>query len=685
MLNQVRSSLLMQERDVPGPLLVMYPLIPRSVFSAKRSATAWAAADALAATGALVGLGGAENSSDSEEDCFTEEGQLPEVLTKAATTMSKWDRETALARDRFQIDSLLGQHDLTQVCPKSVTFSFKADASGSRSSEKGLLLTKPPASGGFFGNSCEGQGFLDTSALLRDGMFVELEAPNEFVNVNKKFSVECRRSQTQGWKTEGLTTTSRNYVTNKVARGQLGWQTYAVMLTDVVKHCSAPNLLVNDFMAGVGEVGIAALRVKVSEVAKQAGVRVFYWGCDDRRVFAEIACANIRTGIGEAFLARELVVPGLEPVQPPPPKMASGISKASVEKFLPAPLAQLSLAADGTLAIPTEKELTENPPVPLTPKLLAYFENLRAESAPQAKQEELASAPPIKDGKDELATGSGPQEDQSSAQASAEGIFKCGETVVNRSELHGLLHKQGPNGKIRKELQQSADWGLVLLSVEDTTAPYRVLLENRSSANLKLAAGTFVGRGGPGSLVSAQPTDACQQKHAWVYTRCHEWKRDIATRANGFWVLKKSPASGGQTAASDAETPRMQTLEEIQSELGTGGGGFDDVWAHCITRGARVVRLSPVDTPVWWVPKTIAPEDPASFDASSLGAWLPSREQQTATGLECTGLLRPAFEVQLDGANKKTLTPDANPASGNPLCLFLKKTLIMKPGQLVVL
>ena len=56
-----------------------------------------------------------------------------------------------------------------------------------------------------------------------------------------------------------------------------------------------------------------------------------------------------------------------------------------MDKFLPAPLAQLSLAADGTLAIPTEKELSENPPVPLTPELLAYFENIRAEFSLNAK------------------------------------------------------------------------------------------------------------------------------------------------------------------------------------------------------------------------------------------------------------------------------------------------------------
>jgi hypothetical protein len=150
--------------------------------------------------------------------------------------------------------------------------------------------------------------------------------------------------------------------------------------------------------------------------------------------------------------------------------------------------------------------------------------------------------------------------------------------------------------------------------------------------------------------------------------------------------MKEAPASGGKGAAPGAgtETPRLQTLEELHSELGD--AAFDDVWAH-VTRWARSVRVSPVDTPVWWVPKAVMPEgEVAAFGASELGAWVPSREQQTATGLECAGLLRPAFEVVVHGPNKKTLTPDVNPATGgNPLCLFLKKNLILKPGQLVVL
>ena len=166
--------------------------------------------------------------------------------------------------------------------------------------------------------------------MFRDGVLVDLETPREFVNVSKRFSLDCCRSQAAGWKTEGLTCTTRNYVAGKVGRGQIGCQTYEVLLTDLVKHCSAPNLLVNDFMAGVGEVGVAALRVKVSVAAKDCGVRVFYWGCDERRIFAEVARANIRTHIGEAFLAQELVVPGLQPVKAPSQTMASGITKDGI-------------------------------------------------------------------------------------------------------------------------------------------------------------------------------------------------------------------------------------------------------------------------------------------------------------------------------------------------------------------
>ena len=90
LLHQVRSSVLMQS-DMRGPTLLMYPLIPRTVYKAKRTMIASAATGAslTAAVGASADCGGDDDSNDSEDDIFGEEGQLPEVLTKASTTMSK--------------------------------------------------------------------------------------------------------------------------------------------------------------------------------------------------------------------------------------------------------------------------------------------------------------------------------------------------------------------------------------------------------------------------------------------------------------------------------------------------------------------------------------------------------------------------------------------------------------------
>lgn len=677
LLHAIRSNLLMQE-GIHGPLLVMYPSIPRAVFRARRSSTAmgsgaWGAALSSAAAGA-------SDDSDSAEDGFTEEGQLPEVVTKAAQTMTKWERDTALARDRFEIDSVLGQHDLSHVCPKSVMVSYKADSTGSRVSERGLLLMKQPAVGGDVpANGGATQEPFEKAQLVRNGVFVEVEPPSDFVNVSKKLSMECRRSQAQGWKTEGLVTSSRHYVATKSARGQLGWQFWEVVLTDLVKHCEAPNILVNDFMAGVGEVGIAALRVKVSQIAKEAGVRVFYWGAEDRRVFAEVARANLRTAIGASFLARELVVPGLEPVAPPPPKTATGVSKEAVERALAQPLTQLSLADDGTLIIPTDREMEENPPVPATPKVLSFLAGLRSEIAAVLPSKSPPENPPVTDG---LPCGGSPGVDPSLSPP-ATGHFDCGSTLNNRSELQALLLAAGSEGRILRESKEGTHWGLLLLRLEGGPSErHRVLIENHSAAALKLPAGTFVGRGGPGRFVSTEP-EGDLLKHAWLYTRICDWKRDVSLRANGCLVFKTSPAVGGEAPATGGDVPRMQTLDEIQKELGA--NAFEDLWAHSITRGARGIRVSPVDTSVWWVPKTIGEEDPASFCSTRLGAWLPSRERKTDTGVECAGLLRPAFHVILDGASKKTLTPDADPVKGNALCLFLKRCIMLKPGQLIVL
>ena len=74
LLTQVRSSALMQS-DMQGPTLLMYPLIPRSVYKAKRTTTASAAfgASLTAAAGASAACGGDDDSSDSGDDLYRED------------------------------------------------------------------------------------------------------------------------------------------------------------------------------------------------------------------------------------------------------------------------------------------------------------------------------------------------------------------------------------------------------------------------------------------------------------------------------------------------------------------------------------------------------------------------------------------------------------------------------------
>ena len=160
-------------------------------------------------------------------------------------------------------------------------------------------------------------------------------------------------------------------------------------------------------------------------------------------------------------------------VKAPPQTMATGITKVGIEKFLPTPMAQLSLAADGTLAIPTEKELKDNPPVSLTPDLLSYFEKLR-EEFPQSTPH--TSQVPGGDGKQALALGSVPAFDNPTEQTAGASTLKAGDTVGNRSELHALLFKSGPKSKIHKEVQQNGECFFLLVEVEDKEAPYRVLI-----------------------------------------------------------------------------------------------------------------------------------------------------------------------------------------------------------------
>ena len=151
------------------------------------------------------------------------------------------------------------------------------------------------------------------------------------------------------------------------------------------------TLLINELMVGVGELGVAAMHARASQVATEAGVRVCYWGFESRKMFAQFATANINTTIGELFLEHRLQVSGLQPVQAPAkvPVLATGgvagpskaLSMEELAKESSTPLRQLTIHADGWLIIPQTADWApgKSPPVPMTEELHKILASLQKE------------------------------------------------------------------------------------------------------------------------------------------------------------------------------------------------------------------------------------------------------------------------------------------------------------------
>ena len=93
---------------------------------------------------------------------------------------------------------------------------------------------------------------------------------------------------------------------------------------DLMMHCETSTVVINDLMGGVGEVGVATVRVKVSPEACERRKRVCYYGSEDRKVFGEIGKANIFTTLGQAFIDGQLSIPGLVPIPAPADGPAPG-------------------------------------------------------------------------------------------------------------------------------------------------------------------------------------------------------------------------------------------------------------------------------------------------------------------------------------------------------------------------
>ena len=116
----------------------------------------------------------------------------------------------------------------------------------------------------------------------------------------------------------------------------------------------------------------------------------------------------------------------------------------------------------------------------------------------------------------------------------------------------------------------------------------------------------------------------------------------------------------------------MKTCAQVEQTIG--GEPNITIYGHCISRGTKRVSIFPGDPPVCWVPAMKENEDGSSFSAVNLGQWLLSHELPIAEGrIECKGLLRPAFEMIYDPAQRQ-LAPSPR-GDANALNLFAVKKL----------
>ena len=229
-----------------------------------------------------------------------------------------------------------------------------------------------------------------------------MEETNEYINVSRDSSMKCFTSQSGHWQTENLKCSSRGHIFSKTGRCQVGWKTYLCLLKDLLKGMPpSSTLLINDFMAGVGELGVAAMHARASPEAKDASVRVCYFGYESRKMFAQIAKANINTTIGELFLSNQLAISGLTPIQSPTPASGGSSSSPSRELIMEElardskdPLKQLSVHANGSLVIPSAENWEKNPIVPMTEELGDILRKLRAEFPPTEDQPSNPATPP---------------------------------------------------------------------------------------------------------------------------------------------------------------------------------------------------------------------------------------------------------------------------------------------------
>ena len=130
---------------------------------------------------------------------------------------------------------------------------------------------------------------------------------------------------------------------------------------------------------------------------------------------------------------------------------------------------------------------------------------------------------------------------------------------------------------IAKEATPSAPgkkYTALLVCLAQPEDPWRVLIEAKDDILLK--SGHFMGRAGHGSFVVWKNIEALLDgmSNAWVYNRCSEYKKDIAVRANGMWVLASGIWRAGLWRHGQTDVMAVFAGVEPFGKTARGGGGL---------------------------------------------------------------------------------------------------------------
>ena len=136
---------------------------------------------------------GADSDVDADAHDFTADGVLPETLTSVHTVKTASERAAQLTADWHQVNTIIGQADISSRYPKTLHFVHQADAAGENSTTSAMLLIPTDSNGSAGINMAS----LAKSQALRTGIYTDVPVPTHWIQVSRKFAFQAKRAMAE--------------------------------------------------------------------------------------------------------------------------------------------------------------------------------------------------------------------------------------------------------------------------------------------------------------------------------------------------------------------------------------------------------------------------------------------------------------------------------------------------------